>query len=149
MLTMSAMRRMVGALTLIAMALVACGSDDEPETTPTTTTTVGGSPVRPGCPQEFGLPLAGDVPQECRYDLLATVADQVGVDLAESAEAEATALCEEIGAEGVVEATAGALFAWSSGDSPAPSTDGPGFVTLAVGVYCPEHWDELREVGVG
>lgn len=149
MLTMSAMRRMVGALALIALALAACGSDDEPEATAATTTTIGSSPVRPGCPQEFALPLDDGVPEECRYDLLATVAEQVGVDLAESAEAEATLLCEEIDAEGVVEATAGALFAWSNGDSPAPSTDGRGFVTLAVGVYCPEHWDELREMGAG
>lgn len=145
---MSAMRRMVGALTLVAAALGACGSDEAPEAT-ATTTTIGSSPVRPGCPQEFGLPLAGDVPEECRSDLLASVAEQVGVDLADSAETEATALCEEIAAEGFVEASAGALFAWSNGDRPAPSADRPGFVTLAVGVYCPEHWDELSEVGTG
>ncbi|MEQ1786402.1 MAG: hypothetical protein ABL966_05060 [Acidimicrobiales bacterium] len=145
------MRRMVGALTLIAIAvaLAACGSDDQPEAAATTTTTIGSSAVRPGCPEEFGLPLEDEVSDECRYDLLASVAEQEGVDLAESAEAEATALCEEISTEGVVEASAGALFSWSNGDRPAPSADGPGFVTLAVGVYCPEHWDELRELGTG
>lgn len=141
------MRKFALALLLVAAA---CGGDEGdagPSSTtttkqPTTTTTEAAS-----CDPNFEIPLESEESDDCLSFYLHEVAAQNDLELTEHAETQAVALCREIGLSGYVPATAAAFLAWDDGSRPSPSADAPSFVAVAVGIYCPEHYDDVRMTG--
>lgn len=123
----------------IALAAAACSDTGSTGTSTTTTTTTGTA-----CESNVALPIEGHPTDACRAIYLGAVARQQKLDLTEHAEAQAKALCREIGTSGLVTAMANAFLGWKDGSRPEPSTDHEGFVAVAVAIYCPEHFQALQ-----
>lgn len=129
-------------LAVALLALGACGGSDN---TPQATTT-GPTSTAADCLGGFNIPLDEPAGEDCREGYLAAAADSEGVELTGDAYGQAEAICREIGVAGLVEAVTLATLGWGDGSRPSPADDREGFVALAVGIYCPEHFDELREL---
>lgn len=118
----------------MAVVLAGCGgSDDAAPATTTRAVQCGG----------FRIGDEHTKPPECWPEMLRSAAVDNNIALADDAAAQAASLCRSIDISDVARGTLAALAGWETTTEPAD--DVPGFIAIAVAVYCPEHYQELRD----
>lgn len=129
---------------LAVVLLAACSGDDSASTT-TTSTTASATTTAPEC-GGWRVGELHDDPPECLPLVLESLAESEDVTLTPDADAQAAALCRSIDVSGFGEAMALTFVEWGDGSRPSPADDPSAFVPLAVAVYCPEHFQALRDL---
>jgi hypothetical protein len=131
----------------LLVALGACGGDDSPAaggTASSTSTTTSSAQV--DCPS-FRIGEVHDLPEPCLDPLLHQLAASQDVTLEADAAAQAKSLCRSIDVSGIPAGVLTVMADWETGAKTKPASDVTTFVPLAVAVYCPQHYDELRAAG--
>lgn len=138
----------VAGLFVVAVLMAACGGDGDDDSSATTTSVARPTTTEPApdCAAGFEIPLDEPATPDCSELYLMSAAETQGVELTDAAAGQATALCREISISGFLEAFTAATLAWDEGSRPSPADDRSGFIALAIGIYCPEHYDTLRSL---
>lgn len=126
---------------LIAVLLAACGGSDD-SATPTTTSTSSSAAT---CDPNFEIPLETEQTNECKFVYLRSVAQDENMTLTDDAETQAMSLCRGIVLSGLTEGLVLAHANWETGAAPSPADDVSTFSLAAIGLYCPEYYDGLRD----